>query len=357
MSSSPSLVIVGGYAPVDEPGIYLFHFDEASGGLTAHGSYTGITNPSFLVHHPRQPWLYAVAETSEHGDGLPGAVWALRFAAASSTLHPINHQLSGGDHPCHLQMDRAGRWLLVSNYSGGSVAVLPILADGALGERTDLVQHEGHSVRPDRQEKAHAHSARFSPDEQFVLVADLGLDEVRLYAFDSQAGQLTPHSHVATRPGAGPRHMTFHPRGRTLYVANELNNTVTVYGYDAAAGQLQERQTLDTLPPDVPDNIVADIHLDASGQRLYVSNRGHNSLSVFNVEPDEQLAPLAVASCGGNWPRHFSLTPRGRGLLVANQYSHQVSVLPLLAGPEAIGPLMAQVTVPRPSCVISQPEK
>lgn len=192
MRSIPSLVIVGGYAPADEPGIHLFHLDEVSGALTARDRYVGIINPSYLVHHPQQPWLYAVAETSEQGDDLPGAVWALRFAAASSTLHPVNHQPSGGDHPCHLQMDKAGRWLLVSNYSGGSVAVLPILADGALGERTALVQHEGHSVRPDRQEKAHAHSASFSPDERFVLVADLGLDEIRLYAFDAQAGQLTP---------------------------------------------------------------------------------------------------------------------------------------------------------------------
>lgn len=352
-----ALVVVGSYATPEEPGIHLFRFDEATRGLTTQGSYTGIANPSFVVHHPHQPWLYAVSETSQREDDSPGAVWALRFAAASSILHPINHQLSGGDHPCHLQIDRAGRWLLVSNYSSGSVAVLPILPDGALGKRTDLVQHEGHSVRPDRQEKAHAHSAIFSPDEQFVLVADLGIDELQVYAFDAEVGKLTAHTRIITRPGAGPRHMVFHPRGRTLYVANELDNTVTVYSYNAAAGQLQERQTLDTLPSGVPENIAAHIHLDPSDERLYVSNRGHNSLAVFNVEPDEQLIPLAVASCGGNWPRHFNVAPRGRNLLVANQYSHEVSVLPLLAGPEAIGPVLAQMTVPRPACVIIQPEE
>jgi len=357
MISNQSVVVVSSYASREEPGIHLFRFDEDTGKLTAQSNYTGIANPSFVVHHPRQPWLYTVSETSQQGDGSPGAVWALRFAATSSTLQPINHQSSGGDHPCHLQIDRAGRWLLVSNYSSGSVAVLPILADGALGEPTELVHHEGHGLRLDRQEKAHAHSATFSPDERFVIVADLGIDELRLYAFDAEAGKLTAHTRITTRPGAGPRHMVFHPRGRTLYVANELDNTVTVYSYNAAAGQLQEQQTLDTLPPGVSENIVAHIHLDPSGERLYVSNRGHNSLTVFNAAPDERLTLLTVAPCGGNWPRHFNVTPRGRHLLVANQYSHEVSVLSLLVGPKAIGPVLAQVTIPRPSCVIFQPEK
>ncbi|MCI0394617.1 MAG: lactonase family protein, partial [Chloroflexi bacterium] len=209
----------------------------------------------------------------------------------------------------------------------------------------------GDSVHPQRQERPHAHSTIFAPDNRFVIVADLGMDELLVYAFDSSAGKLHPQVQTATRPGAGPRHMVFHPGGRRLYVANELDSTVTVYHYEPNDGGLREQQRVDTLPPGAPENAVADIHLSPAGGRVYVSNRGHDSIAVFDVAPDGRLARIAVAPCGGQWPRHFTLAPGGRFILVANQYSDELVALPLLAGPEAIGPPVARAAVRQPSCV------
>jgi 6-phosphogluconolactonase len=350
-TSTQALLVVGSYASADQPGIYAFRFDHATGGLTAYGSFAGMVNPSFLAVHPNGRWLYAVSETSQQQDGAPGAVWALRFDRDPWAAAPINHQPSGGDWPCHLQLDSAGRWLLVSNYGSGSVAVLPILADGALGEMTDHVQHHGSSAHPQRQEGPHAHSATLAPDDRFVIVADLGIDQLLVYAFDSSTGKLGAHTHIDTQPGAGPRHVTFHPDGRRLYLANELDSTVTVYDYDAANGALHERQTIDSVPPGGPENAVADIHIAPSGERLYVSNRGNDSLAVFDVDAEGLLTRIALPSCGGASPRNFALAPGGRFVLVANQHSDEVSVLPILDGPQAIGAPVARAAVPRAACV------
>jgi 6-phosphogluconolactonase len=351
IASAQPLVVVGNYADAAEPGVHVFHFDTETGALVVRGSCTGIDNPSFLTVHPNERWLYAVSETSEQDDGTPGSVWALRLEREPLAIEPINQQPSGGDSPCHVQLDRSARWLVVSNYGTGSVAVLPIQSDGSLGEITDIVQHEGKSVHPDRQAGPHAHSAAFAPDNHFVVVADLGIDQLLVYAFDSTAGKLGAHSQIDTRPGAGPRHMVFHPSGERLYVANELNNTVSVYDYDAASGALHERQTIDTLLPGAPENTVADIHLASSGRRLYVSNRGHNSIAVFDVKADARLEPVAVRSCGGAWPRNFALAPGNRFILVANQHSDKVSVLPLFPDSQAIGEPVGSAAVRRASCV------
>lgn len=345
-----SLVAVGSYADADQPGIYFFRFDAATGTLTARGSFAGVHNPSFLAVHPNRRWLYAVGETSRQ-DGAAGSVWALHLDRSSMAAQAFNYQPSGGDGPCHVQLDADGKWLLVSNYGSGTVAVLPILADGALGEPTDTVQHSGSSVNRDRQEGPHAHSTTLTPDQRFAITADLGTDHLMMYRFDRAVGKLTLHAEIRTQPGSGPRHMAFHPDGAQMYLANELTNTVTVYSYDAANGALHEQQTVDTLPADAPENTVADIHVAPDGRQVYVSNRGHNSIAVFNVEADGRLTRSAIASCGGNWPRHFTLAPDGRFMLVANQYSGDVAVLPLHAGADAIGAAVAHAVVPRASCV------
>jgi 6-phosphogluconolactonase len=349
--NTTQFLLVGSYAPADQPGIYAFRFDDATGALTAYGSFAGVANPSFLAVHPNRRWLYAVGETSQQDDGARGSVWALRFEHTPWSMQPINQRPSGGDGPCHLLLDSAGKWLLASNYGSGSVGVLPVLADGSLGEMTDLVQHHGASAHPERQAGPHAHSAALSPDERFVIVADLGIDQLLVYLFDHAAGKLGTHTHTSTRPGAGPRHMAFHPSGQYLYVANELDSTVTMYGYDATVGALHERQTLDTLPPGAPESAVADIHISTSGQRLYVSNRGHDSLAVFDVGTQGRLTPVAFPSCGGASPRNFALAPGGRFVLAANQHSGDLSVLPLLAGSEAVGTVVARADVAKASYV------
>jgi 6-phosphogluconolactonase len=351
--SSQPLLFVGGYGPASQPGIHAFAFDAGTGALAAHGSFAGIANPSFLVVHPNRRWLYAVSETSQQQDGVAGSVWALRLerAAGATRIESINQRLSGGDLPCHLELDSTSRWLLVSNYGSGSVGLFPILPDGALGEMADLVQHRGSGPNPKRQAGPHAHSATLSRDNAFVIVADLGIDQLVTYKFDSPAGRLLRHSQTNARSGAGPRHIAFHPSGQHVYVANELNSTVIVYEYDLANGTLREVQTVDTLPPGAPENLVAHVQVSASGQRVYVSNRGHDSLAVFQVEADGRLARAATPSCGGKEPRHFALAPDGQFVLVANQSSNEVSVLPVLAGGLELGPATARAVVLKPSCV------
>lgn len=343
------LVVVSGYATADQAGIHVFRFDPAAGALAAIGASAGVEHPSFVVAHPHQPWLYAASETSAN-DGAPGSVWALRFPRDGSAMEPLHHQESGGDSPCHLALDATNRWLLVSNYGSGTVGVLPVLEDGSLGAMTDLVQHAGNGPNTERQAGPHAHSATWTPDNRFVMVADLGIDQLVVYAFDHQAGTLAPHKQIHTRPGAGPRHLAFHPNGEHVYVANELNNTVAVYDYDGAGG-LHEQQTLPTLPPDAGENTVADIHLTPDGTRVYVSNRGHNSIAVYDVEVDGRLAPVAIMPCGGDWPRNFALAPGGGWLLVANQRSNGVAVLPAQAGADPLGAAIGHAVVLQPARV------
>jgi len=341
----------GGYAAADQPAMHVFTFDSISGALSPVGSFTGVANPSFLRVHPNGRWLYAVSEVGLADSGEHGAVWAFHIDQASLALEPINRQSTRGDWPCHLEIDASGRWLLASNYGSGDVAVFPITAEGELGELVEFVQHEGQGPNEARQEGPHAHSATMSPDNQFVIVADLGIDRLVIYNLNMDTGKLVLHGMTQTRPGAGPRHVTFDHEGRRLYVANELDSTVTVYDYDAANGSLSEMQTLDTLPPAAPENIVADIHISSSGQRVYVSNRGHNSVAAYAVGADGRLTRLAIPSCGGKWPRNFALAPGGRFMLVANEQSNEIVVLPVLAGTAELGEPVAWSTIPRPTCV------
>lgn len=349
-SSTPTMILVSGYADAAAPGIWIFALDEARGALRQCGSYAGMRNPSFVLAHPNGRWLYAVSETSAGEDG-PGAVWALHLQRDPPALEPLNQQPSGGDAPCHLQLDSSGRWLLVSNYGSGSVGVLPVREDGSLGELADLVRHHGRGTHPERQAGPHAHSATWTPDDRLAIVADLGIDQLMVYAFDRASGKLELRKEVAARPGAGPRHGVFGRDGRQLYVSNELDNTVSVFTYDAATGALHEQQTLATLPADAPPSTAAHIALAPDGRRVYVSNRGHNSIAVFDVAADGRLSPVATPASGGDGPRHFGLVPGGRWLLAANQGSGEVAVLPVLDDAAALGAPVASVAMEQASCV------
>jgi len=351
MPSSRVLVFASGYAAANQPAIHAFMLDEASGTLTPYGSFAGILNPSFSIVHPNGRWLYAVSETSQANDGTPGGVYALSFEREPFAMRLLNRQPSGGDWPCYLQFDRTGHWLFVANYGTGSASVFPLQADGSLGEMSTHVQHSGSGPNKQRQEGPHVHSVTLSPDNQFALVADLGLDQIVTYRFDPNAGTLSRQGETRTRPGAGPRHLAFHPNGEWLYAANELDSTVTLYDYDAASGTLFEKQSLSTIPADSPENIIADVHVSATGQRLYVSNRGHNSLAVYDIGVDGLLTLVSIPNCGGNWPRNFALTPNGKFVLVANQYSNEVCVLPVLEGKEALGAPVTRATVDGASCI------
>lgn len=346
MSSTRYRLYAGSYATAEEPGIHVFSFDANTGALEPLGAFAGVPQPSFVVPHPTKPVLYAASELGRPHQGVFGAAWALGITEKPLSLSPVGNQSTDGDWPCHLEIDRASCWLLASNYGAGVVAVLPIREDGSLGPCAAIARHAPEDV-------SHAHSTAFSPDGRFAVVADLGLDVLVTYRFDAQVGSLAECARVKTPKGAGPRHMAFHPDGRTLYAANELDSTVGVYDYDAERGILTERQMLSTLPEDAAGqkSYVADIHVSPSGDRVYVSNRGHDSIAVFAAAPDGALTQLAVRPCGGKWPRNFAISPEGRFLLVAGQHSGDISVLPILDDERALGNPIARVTVPNASCV------
>jgi 6-phosphogluconolactonase len=342
---SHQLLFIGSYAEPTKPGIYVYTFDPATGALTELTAYARIANPSFLVVHPNGKWLYAVSETSESADHAPGEVWALEFDRAAPSLRPINHQPSGGDYPCHLALDATAKHLFVANYGTGSASMLNVQADGSLA-LSHQVQHEGKGPNEARQEGPHTHSTTITPDNRYAIVADLGIDQLVLYQIDSASGKLHHHHRIHTRSGAGPRHLAFHPNGLTLYAANELGNTVTAYQYDPATGTLKERQTLDTLPSDAPENTVAHIAVSSAGDRVYISNRGHDSIAVFAASPDGTLERTTIVSSGGETPRNFTLAPGGKHLIVANQNSGDVTVFPLRTGSREIGAPLAQISIP-----------
>ena len=349
--TNQQLLFIGCYAPAIKGGISVFNFDTINRKLLHKKSFSGVTNPSFLLVHPHGRWLYAVSETGLKADGRQGAVYAFQIEHDPLNLEFLNQRSSNGDYPCHLSIDATCRWLLAANYGSGSVVVYPIQPDGKLAEISSFVEHDGHGPNRERQENAHAHSTTLTPGNRFVIVADLGIDQLVIYQFDEVEGRLSPHAVTRTRPGAGPRHCVFHSSGRRLYVANELDNTVTVYDYDGDKGILQELQTMDTLPEGVTGNTAADIHFSPSGDHIYVSNRGHNSIAVFAVDENGFLESLGFPSCGGDWPRNFDLSTDGRFMVVANRYSNELSLLPVQVGEKELGQAVDNVPLSQPSCV------
>lgn len=345
-------LFIGSYAHAAQPGIYAYSFDTESGALTAQSSLVGIACPSFLIVHPNREWVYAVSELGIASHEKSGAVHALQFDRAANRIKNINQQPSGGDWPCHLALDATHKWLFCANYGSGNLSVFPVNADGSIGAMSDHIQHRGAGPNTDRQQGPHVHSTTLTPDNRFAIVADLGIDQLVMYTLDAVNGKLHLRGRTTTPPGAGPRHLTFHPNGRVLYAANELDNTIGVYTYDGENGALTEIQMFPTLPAGAPPNTVADIHLSDAADRLYVSNRGDDSIAVFSINPDGSVnAALGIYPCGGKTPRNFALAPGGKFILVANQDSDNVSVMPLRDGATEIGAPVARITIPTASCI------
>lgn len=311
-------------------GIYRFELDPETGTATAPVLAAETANPTFVAIHPGGRFLYAVNAIADFQGGKTGAVSAFALDPGTGELKLLNQQPSAGPGPCHLITDRAGRNLLVANYGGGSVAVLPIARDGRLGAPSCAIQHTGSSIDPKRQEGPHAHSINLDAAERFALVADLGLDRVLIYRFDGAQGKLTPNepAFAPTRAGAGPRAWSFHPSGRFGYVINELDSTVTAYGYEAERGVLTEIQTIPTLPAGFTgENYPAEIRVHHSGRFLYGSNRGHDTLAVFGIDPETgRLTSRGHVPTGGKWPRNFEMDPSGTWMVVGNQNSDTIRI-------------------------------
>jgi 6-phosphogluconolactonase len=336
-------------------GIYVFRMDESTGALESVGIATGIANPSYLAFGPSKRFLYAVNELKAYRGEASGTVSAFAVDFSSATLIPLNRQLTRGTDPCHVVVDAAGKHVFVSNFMSGSVCVLSIRNDGSLAPACDFVQHRGSSVDSRRQDGPHAHSVTLDPSDRFAFVPDLGLDKVMIYRFDSRRGTLRPNTvaSIATAPGAGPRHLALHPNGRFAYLVNELDSTVDALAYDANDGTFEPMQTISSLPDRFAGvNTCADIRVAPSGEFVYASNRGHDSVAVYRVDAARgTLTHVDRVPTRGTTPRSFNIDPSGRFLLVANQDSDSLVVLRI--DPESGIPRFTghTATVPTPVCV------
>ncbi|MFZ0862257.1 MAG: lactonase family protein [Candidatus Sulfotelmatobacter sp.] len=336
-------------------GIYAFRFDADTDQITSLGLAAETTNPSFLVVHPNGRFLYAVNEIQNYKGPNSGGVSAFSIDRATGKLTFLNEVPSRGADPCYITVDKTGKYVLVANYTGGSLAVFPVLKDGKLGEASVFLQHIGHGTNPERQEKAHAHSIDLSPDNRFAMADDLGLDELFVYKFDSANGSLTPNNPPFAKldPGAGPRHFALSPTGKFAYVIAEMQSTVTAFSNDEKRGTLHRLQTISTLPKDFAgQNDDAEIQMYPSGTFLYASNRGSDTITEFAIDPSKgTLTPVEYTPTQGKIPRSFEVDPTGKFLFAANQKSDNIVVFRIDAKTGHLTPTGQVFDVGSPVCV------
>lgn len=349
-------VYIGSYTRGASEGIYVSELDLETGELADPRLAAKAVNPSFVAIHPDGLHLYAVGEIDDFNGKKTGGVSAFSIDDLSGQLSLLNQQSSQGAGPCHLVVDRSGSSVLVANYGGGSVACLPINKDGSLREAATFIQHEGSSVNPKRQAGPHAHSINVDAENRFAVAADLGLDKVLVYRLDPTEGTLTPNDppSVSVPAGGGPRHFAFHPGGKFAYTNNEITSSVTAFTYDAKNGVFKDIQTISTLPTSYKEegNSTAEIRVHPNGRFLYVSNRGHNSIAIFAIDPSTgKLTPLGHESTRGEVPRNFNLDPSGQFLLAANQKTDNVVVFRVDSKTGLLEPTGSEIEVGMPVCI------
>lgn len=345
------ILFVGSYTNGLEDGIFVYRFNDQTGKLRNLKVPVKAENPSFLAVSPDKRYLYAVNETSGMGVNRSGAVSAYKIAG--SQLLFLNQALTYSADPCHVSVSPDGKKLVASNYTGGSLSFFRILPNGSLSEMVQSINHTGSGPVEGRQEDAHVHSAQFDAAGKNVYVADLGIDQIRIYSVTNGETPLVnaPLPFIQLPAGSGPRHFAFSSDGRFLYVINELNSTIVVlmkYGAD-----WKEVQSVKTLPKDFKDeNLCADIHLSADGKFVYGSNRGHNSIVVFKRnELNGKLELVQHVSVEGNWPRNFTIDPSGKFLLCANQRSNDITVFEIDQVSGKLRFTGTKVPVNQPACL------
>ena len=345
------LAYFGTYTQGDSGGIYAYRFDSGSGQMTSLGLAAELANPSFLAIHPNRRFLYAVTEDFQGG----GVVSAYEINHEDGKLTLLNEVPSSGNGPCHVNVDATGRMIAVANYGAGSTATFPIKEDGSLSEAASVMQHEGSSVNEARQKGPHAHSVNFSPDNRFVVTADLGTDELYVFRADPATGKIEPNDPPTAKvhPGGGPRHFTFHPSGRYSYAINELDSTVTAFSYDAERGAMEVIQTISTLPEGYEERThTAEVVAHPSGKFLYGSNRGHDSIAVFSVdEGTGKLTSVEQVPTGGKTPRNFALDPTGMYLFAENQATDDVFQFSVNQETGRLTPTGQKLSVGAPVCL------
>jgi 6-phosphogluconolactonase len=328
--SKGELLLVGTQTTGASKGIYSYTFDEATGELTQTGLAAALETPSFMALAPGGKRLFAVSE-ADHFEGQDGGgVTGFNLDRHNGHLTKINAVSTKRTGPCHVAVDHTGHCVFVANYTGSSAGSFHVSDDGHLSEAVSFFDYVGHGPNKERQEKAHAHRVTVSPDNRFLLINDLGLDEIHIYKLDAKTAKLTPNQPAAWKsaPGAGPRALLFHPNGKWVYCVTELTSTVVVLHWNAGAGTLDAVQTVELLPAGYTGPTRAcDIVTDHKGQFAYVANRDNDFMASFTISPaDGKLTMMERTSCGGKTPRHIALSPNQSWLLVANQDSNNISV-------------------------------
>lgn len=320
--SQQAYLLIGTYTSGKSEGIHVYRFNEKTGEADSISSIKS-SNPSFLTVSPDKKNVYAVNEDK------PGAVTAYSFEKKTGQLTQLNQQISNGDHPCYVNISNNGKFVIVGNYSSGTLAVYPVNKDGSLKEAAQVIKHTGSSVNKDRQESAHVHATVLSKDNRFLFVPDLGMDKVMIYPFNNATGQLDEKKASFTKitDGAGPRHFEFHPNSKFAYLMEELSGKVAVYKY--SNGKLTEVQTISSHPENYTGvKGSADIHVSPDGKFLYCSNRGEsNTIAIFKIDTNNgKLTSVGFQSTLGSKPRNFNFDPGGNYLLVANQDSDNIII-------------------------------
>ncbi len=359
-AAQSSLVYIGTYTAraggaTKDPtskGIYVAHFDHATGKLSAPELAAEATNPSFVAIHPNGKYLYAVGEMYGGGGRPGGTVTSFSIDPSTGKLTQLNQVGSEGGGPCFVTIDKTGKWALVANYGTGSVASIAVGPDGKLGAAASVIQHKGAGTDPARQKGPHAHSINLDARNRFAVAADLGLDRLFIYKFDAKTGKLSHHGEFHTKPGSGPRHFSFHPSGKFAFVINEMAMTLTSMFWDGNAGKLVEIETLPTIPGAVEKGMsTAEVLAHPSGNFVYGSNRGHDTIAVFNVDKRGRLARTANEPTQGKTPRNFGISPDGKWLIAANQNSDSLVVFQIDEATGVLTPTGQKLEVAMPVCV------
>ncbi len=354
-------VYIGTYTGPKSKGIYLYRLETGKPALVQVGVAAETPSPSFLAIHPNHKFLYAVNEVDNFKGQKSGAVSAFAIDRSTGLLTAINEQSSGGPGPCHVSVDHAGKVVLVANYAGGSVAAYPIEKNGGLGAAGTFIQHRGSGVNSQRQSTPHGHFITMDKPNRHALACDLGLDEILVYHLDAKKALLTPNDppYGTVEPGAGPRHLAFHPNGRFVYVINELASTLTTFTYDSKQGRLEKIETVPTLPKGFSgNNSTAEVQMHPSGKFIYGSNRGHNSIAVFSIDQKSGRVQLVQhESTRGKTPRGFDVDPSGRFLVAANQDSNSLSLFAIDQASGRLSPIGEPIPAPMPVCVVFMPVK
>lgn len=345
MTQEAYLAAIGTYSTADTEGLHTIEVDAATGAMRLLDSAVAGPDPTFVAPHQSEKILYAAIR--EEGEGI---IKSFKIDRDSGDLDAIDSAQSGALGPCYCSVDSTGRFLFVAHYTGGAISVLPIDESGNIESPTTIIEHHGSSVNQERQRSPHPHSIVPGPDNQFVYVPDLGTDQITIYEFNSKEGTLSLHAETDVQPGAGPRHLAFSPDGEQVYLINELDSTIITFDRKSD-GELIEQSVIMTLPDGFDgENKTAEVTVHPSGRFIFGSNRGHDSIATFTVT-DDGLSLVDHTPTGGEWPRHFAITPDGQFLLVENRDSDEITAFRINKRNGALSPVDEQLSVSQPVCL------